>query len=175
MVVTSFWTQSWVVPVLTTCIFFALLCFLLCCLCWGNKNGLTDFYEPGECSSKNGSRDFLKNSVNNLMLFRRFSTVNEPKPVFTSNNLPFSKMINVSDPESDLLDSMEEKKSFDNLTLQFDECDERPGAPKEDLRSCISTDSLNTFYSAYPSLVRTNSRNSFISVISDGDLETLIS
>ncbi|KAG5894105.1 hypothetical protein JTB14_004044 [Gonioctena quinquepunctata] len=166
--------QSWVVPTLTTSIIFVVLFFLFCCLCWERKKKIPQFYILEESGLKEGSQDFFRNSLNNLKLFRRFSASKEPEEVFTSKNLPIINGMKETKPELDLIDSMDEKKSFDTLVLQFDET-ERPTTPREELRSCISTDSLNTFYSANHSLVRTNSRSSFVSIISDSDEETFIS
>ncbi|CAG9839643.1 unnamed protein product [Diabrotica balteata] len=169
MVVTIVWMHNWISLILAVASLFIVILFLFFCTCLEKKKKPTHFYIIDEKGIKRDSvkNDFVGASPCNLNLFRRFSGTTEPEHIFTSKNLPFYSINNEKGHSSDLVDSIETTKSFDNLVLQFDGSDV-PLTCRDELRSCVSVESLNSFYSAHPSTIaRGTSRESFCSLISE--------
>ncbi|XP_057661069.1 uncharacterized protein LOC130896776 isoform X1 [Diorhabda carinulata] len=167
MVVTIFWMQSWISLMIAVVSLIILILFIVFCICFGSKKKDNRLYivDEKDSTKNNVKKEITTTSTYNLNIFRRLSSHTEPENTFTSKHLPFYNLKDGKRNESDFVDSLDGSKSFDQLILKFKDTDVS-SIPKDEIRPCDSSESLNSFYSAHRSTKGT-SRESFFSLISE--------
>ncbi|KAB0793907.1 hypothetical protein PPYR_13527 [Photinus pyralis] len=166
MVVTVRWMESWTVVVICIASLLLIILILLSCVCWNKHKA--KFRKFAVLDQKGVKRVFSPEiSVINTQkgdkrqhgMFKQLSR---------SNTKGGWKFLKSPEENSDLRQSMEINHAFDHAVLQIERRDK-----DEDVLSCISNDSKQTFYSTYP-MVRTMSTTGTIkSSASNPDLAHL--
>lgn len=167
MVVTLRWIESWTVVIISIAILMLIMIILLSFVCWDkHRSKGRQFVVLDEKGVKRTfSPEISILSITNCdqkpnVFFQPFSITS------LKSNLKFFKN-NTDEDKSELYRSMEISNAFDHAILQIE-----ANGKDEDVLSCISNDSKQTFYSTYP-LVRTLSTAATVkSSTSISDLHT---
>jgi len=133
----------WLVLGLSVVFLFGFITIIFFCACFLKaKRNTTQLYTVEDQKCK---------STSSFTFYRKFSIGGSRSSDLLNNNVS-------SNPDGDLADSMDASNRFTNSLLRLN-------SQIDEMRSCISTDSLGTFYST--NFSRNNSKRSFVSC-SDG-------